>query len=61
MIAKASDPIVTSVAIEDAIVSPYPKTRYAVANANGLPAVVAVWLSWLCPDRLEDYIMLKAF
>ena len=61
MVAKASEPIVTSEAIEDAAVNEYPKTRYAVANANGMPAAVGVWLSWLTPDRLEDFIMAKLF
>ena len=56
-VAKASDPIVTSQAIEDSIVNDYPKTRYVVANVDGLPAVVLVWLLWLMPDRLEDLIV----
>ena len=56
-ISKASDPIVTSQAIEDSIVNEYPKTRYLVANFDGVPAVALAWVTWLMPDRLEDLIL----
>jgi len=46
----------TSAAILDAIVSPTPRTRYAVASAAGMPAALIVWLVWLLPDRMVDLI-----
>eukprot|EP00597_Dinobryon_sp_UTEXLB2267_P016281 CAMPEP_0201093308 /NCGR_PEP_ID=MMETSP0812-20130820/1849_1 /ASSEMBLY_ACC=CAM_ASM_000668 /TAXON_ID=98059 /ORGANISM="Dinobryon sp., Strain UTEXLB2267" /LENGTH=156 /DNA_ID=CAMNT_0047345423 /DNA_START=509 /DNA_END=979 /DNA_ORIENTATION=+ len=61
MTAKASQPIVTSIAIEDAIVNEFPKTRYPVANVGGLPANVVVWLVWIFGDRIKDLVLLKAF
>lgn len=61
MTAKASDPIVTSVAIEDAIVNPFPKTRYPVANVGGVSANAIVWIVWLVGDRIKDLVLLKAF
>jgi len=47
----------TSAAILDALQSPKPRTRYAVASAAGLPASVIVWLVWLLPDRMADLIL----
>lgn len=51
---SASEPIVTSEAIFDGIMSPSPRTRYPVATAAGVPAKYINWLLWLLPDRLED-------
>lgn len=54
---KASPPSVTTNAITHALTAPYPKTRYIVANVNGIPAFWLGWLVWICPDRLADFIM----
>eukprot|EP01038_Epipyxis_sp_PR26KG_P010177 gene10177-13693_t len=51
----ASDPFVTSVAIEDALVSKYPSTRYRVATAAGMPAWFISWLTWALTDRMGDF------
>jgi hypothetical protein len=32
----------------------HPKTRYAVANVDGMPAKLVIFLSWLLPDRTSD-------
>jgi hypothetical protein len=58
-IAKASPPSVTTDAIDHALFSPYPSTRYVVANFDGLPAAVLVWLAWVLPDRIQDLIKLN--
>lgn len=50
-------PIVTSVAIEDAIVSATPKTLYAVSKANGISANFLGWLVWILPDRIKDALI----
>ena len=55
----ADGPIVTSVAIEDALVSSYPQTRYAVARASGLHASVIRWVAWLLSDRLADIVLME--
>jgi hypothetical protein len=36
-IGKADSPAVTTEAIDHALFSPFPKTRYAVANIDGVP------------------------
>lgn len=56
---KASPPSVTTDAITHALTSPCPKTRYIVANVNGIPAFLLGWLVWVCPDGLADFIMKK--
>eukprot|EP01034_Spumella_vulgaris_P022576 gene22576-28709_t len=55
--AKADTADVTTEVITDAIVSRTPKTRYTVANANGIPAKVVAWLNWLCSDRIMDRVI----
>lgn len=50
----ADSPDVTTTAIRHALTSPYPKTRYAVANVNGVPAKYILWLASLLPDRVLD-------
>lgn len=55
----ASDPIVTSVAVEDAIVNPYPKTRYPVALAKGMHCSLVKWLVWSLSDRIGDMVLSK--
>ena len=54
---KASEPTVTSDAIFHALVDPYPRTRYVVANVNGKPAVIYAWMKWLLNDRLRDKLI----
>jgi NAD(P)-dependent dehydrogenase (short-subunit alcohol dehydrogenase family) len=57
-VAAGSDPIVVAEAIDHALRSPQPKTRYIVANtASGLPAIYLAWLAWFLPDRLQDKII----
>lgn len=58
-IEKASPPTVTSDAILHAIKSPYPKTRYVVANVDGKAASFLAWLMWLLPDRASDKLIMK--
>lgn len=53
----ASEPIVTSEAIEDAIGSATPRTRYTVASAAGLPAIALKWILWALSDRLRDALL----
>lgn len=52
-------PKVTSEAIEHAIVDEYPKTRYPVANSNGIPSSVLVWVLWAVNDRIRDKLVLS--
>jgi len=52
-----SGPIVTSEVIEDAIVSATPRTRYTVASAAGLPAIVLKWIFWALSDRMRDALL----
>lgn len=54
MLELASDPIVTSEAILHAVSSPKPKTRYVVANVNGIRADILEWVIWALPDRIID-------
>ena len=56
----ASPTTVTDDAIIHAIKSPYPKTRYIVANVLGLPANVIVPLLSQFPDRVADVIFFYA-
>ena len=58
--ALADEPIVTSEAILNALTNPYPKTRYIVANVNGIPANFIVPLLSIIPDRVRDVILNKA-
>lgn len=60
MEAKADEPIVTSLAIAHALAAPRPRTRYVVANVNGVPAWCYAWLAWLLPDRLQDLAVRRA-
>lgn len=57
---KAADPVVTSTAIYHAISSPYPKTRYPVANVDDTPVSVISWMAWLLPDRIFDSLSRNA-
>jgi hypothetical protein len=54
MVERGDDPSVTSAAIEHALTSPLPLTRYLVANVQGVPAYVIDWVVWLLPDRALD-------
>ena len=53
---KTASPTATStdVAIVHAMTSPYPKTRYVVANVLGIPANVVIPLLAQLPDRVAD-------
>lgn len=51
--AKADKPIVVSRAVMHALISPYPYTRYHVANVGGLPAWIYEVVCWLLPDRFK--------
>ena len=51
---RADSPQVTTDAIRHALTSEYPKTRYAVANAHGVPASLFLSLLPFVPDRLMD-------
>jgi hypothetical protein len=44
-------------AIEDALRSGYPKTRYLV----GWEAWIVPTLFWLIPDRMRDFIIMKLY
>ena len=48
--------VTTTPAIVHALTSPFPKTRYPVAQASGLNARVLTWVSWALSDRLKDKV-----
>lgn len=50
----ADGPDVTSAAIEKALTSAYPQTRYPVAHGAGMHATLIRWVVWLLSDRLAD-------
>lgn len=57
MMAKQPGPeSTTTPAIVHALTSPFPKTRYPVASANGLSAKTISWLVWALSDRLKDML-----
>lgn len=56
-IQSGADPSCTSEAIEHALVSARPRTRYPVAGANGLSATIISWAVWIFSDRIEDFII----
>eukprot|EP00041_Stephanoeca_diplocostata_P011774 m.194731 g.194731 ORF g.194731 m.194731 type:complete len:357 (-) comp18660_c0_seq1:352-1422(-) len=53
----ASPTSVTTEAITHAITSPFPQTRYRVANVGGIPASILVPPLRALPDRLRDYLL----
>jgi NAD(P)-dependent dehydrogenase (short-subunit alcohol dehydrogenase family) len=55
--ADASDPIVVSEAVEHALLSPFPRTRYAVGKVAGIPAWVCAWIRWALTDRAVDKLI----
>jgi NAD(P)-dependent dehydrogenase (short-subunit alcohol dehydrogenase family) len=57
--AKGDSPVVTSTAIAHALAAARPRTRYVVANVDGKPAWLFVWLAWLLPDRVQDLLVLS--
>lgn len=57
--AKGDEVSVSSEAILDALRNPSPKTRYFVANANGVPAWVIPRLKSILPDRVLDALLVK--
>lgn len=56
-IENASEPEVTSEAIDTALTMQYPRTRYTVANAGGFSASTIAWLDWILTDRLQDMVL----
>ena len=48
----------TTPAIEDALLAAFPRTRYPVSDAHGIPAALALWMGAVLPDRLKDLIVL---
>lgn len=60
-IAAANDPSVTTSAIEHALVADYPRTRYVVASAAGLPASLLRWFEWMLSDRLDDIVLAMSY
>jgi len=56
--AKADTPQVTTDAIMHAITSSHPQVRYVVANVDGTPAWVLIWIQWLLPERAWDALVL---
>lgn len=56
---RLSPASVTSEAVAHALTSPYPKTRYLVANINGVPLWLLHGLCGLLPDRVVDFIKLN--
>jgi hypothetical protein len=48
----------TTPVIREALMSPYPKTRYQCSHVSKVvPATVVVWFAWLMPDRLMDLFL----
>ena len=62
--AMGGSPLETSRAMEDALTSPFPFTRYDAGNFLGVPAWLVRRVAHLLPDRLNDrflrYAMLHA-
>lgn len=56
----ASPASVTTEAIVHALTDEYPRTRYAVANVNGVPAWLITAILPRLPDRARDAILLGA-
>jgi NAD(P)-dependent dehydrogenase (short-subunit alcohol dehydrogenase family) len=57
-LARLADSVsVTNDAIEHALTSRYPRTRYLVANIVGAPAAVLARIAWLLPDRVFDALL----
>lgn len=52
-------PSVTSEAIAHALTSKRPRTRYLVANLNGVPLWLVRGLCGLLPDRIVDFAKLN--
>jgi len=53
----AGDVIQPSMAVVDAFMNPYPKTRYPCTNVGGMPARFVLLLKTVLPDRAYDFIM----
>lgn len=48
----------TTPVIKEALMSPYPKTRYQCSTISKvIPAAVVMWFAWLMPDRLMDLFL----
>lgn len=55
-IAGGDEPTVTTDAIVHAITAPTPRTRYPVANFNGIPSQLIVYMIQFMPDYAVDFI-----
>ena len=53
----ASSTAVTDEAIAHAITCEFPKTRYRVASAGGMPAEMLSWVMWALTDRAKDFVV----
>ncbi len=51
---------VTTAAIEHALRSPRPQTRYIVGTMGGRPAALYAWAAWLLPQGLLDALVVGA-
>jgi len=56
---KLSPPTVVAAAVIDGLISPYPRSRYVVANISGIPVFILRNLVSLLPDRVVDFIKLN--
>ena len=52
----AAPPTGIAVALIHALTSPFPDTRYAVANVMGVPAWIVRKVATNLPDRLADFM-----
>jgi NAD(P)-dependent dehydrogenase (short-subunit alcohol dehydrogenase family) len=58
--ADASDPLIVSAAIADALVNPFPLTRYPVGRVAGVSAAWCAWIRWALDDRAVDKLITPA-
>jgi NAD(P)-dependent dehydrogenase (short-subunit alcohol dehydrogenase family) len=57
VVSKSDSPHCVAKAIVHAIISPYPRTRYYVANYDGISIKMYSWFLWILNDRLKDAIV----
>lgn len=58
ILGRASSTKATCNSIIDALSNPHPKTRYEIANVDGIPVPLLVQLVKFIPDRMMDYMLL---
>ncbi len=54
IVGKSDSPLTVSKAVGHALTDEEPKTRYYVANVNGIHSQVVEWVLWLFNDPLKD-------